>query len=98
MTIPLNERKNNRDSTNECGFVFAAAQMMNRKKTIEYNNDTENYSIEQRTTVNLTKIEYKFVCQFDHIFYRHALVLLWSNITAFPIAMQYQHYTNREIT
>ena len=54
MTIPLNERKNNRDSTNECGFVFAAAQMMIRKKTIEYNNDTENYSIEQRTTVNLT--------------------------------------------
>ena len=34
-------------------FVFTA-QMMNRKKTIEYNNDTENYSIEQRTTVNLT--------------------------------------------
>ena len=28
--------------------------MMIRKKTIEYNNDTENYSIEQRTTVNLT--------------------------------------------
>ena len=40
--------------TNLCGFVFAAAQMMNRKKTIEYNNDTENYSIQQRTTVNLT--------------------------------------------
>ena len=35
-------------------FVFAAAQMMNRKKTIEYNNDTENYSIEQRTIMNLT--------------------------------------------
>ena len=27
---------------------------MNRKKKIEYNDDTENYSIEQRTTVNLT--------------------------------------------
>ena len=36
-------------------FVFAAVQMMNRKKTIEYNNDTENYSIEQRTTLNLTE-------------------------------------------
>ena len=48
------ERKNNRNSTNLCGFVFAAVQMMNRRKTIEYNNDTENYSIQQRTTVNLT--------------------------------------------
>ena len=35
-------------------FVFAAVQMVNSKKIIEYNNDTENYSIEQRTTVNLT--------------------------------------------
>ena len=53
MWLTLDERKNNRNSTNGCGFVFAAAQMMNRKKTIEYNNDT---SIEQRTTVNLTRL------------------------------------------
>ena len=47
-------RKNNRDSINGCGFVFAAAQMTNRKKTTGYHNDTENYSIQLRTTVNLT--------------------------------------------
>ena len=44
---------------------FAAAQMMNRKKAIEYSDYTENYSIEQRTTANLTNIHIDwidFVC------------------------------------
>ena len=53
MTNPLNERENNQNSTNGCGFVFAAAQMMIRMKTIEYTNDTELLNSEL-CTVNLT--------------------------------------------
>ena len=47
-----------RGRTIETQPTYAALSSLNRKKTIsiKYNNDTENYSIEQRTTVNLTSL------------------------------------------
>ena len=52
--------------------------MVNRKKTIEYNNDTENYSIEQRTTVNLTPFDSWPIRQLPaHAMDRHPLAAVY---------------------